>query len=159
MGRDWSGSLDGRHQRHALIISKWNEFITKNLLAGAQEALASLSVPKENIDLIHVPGAFELGPCAHLAAKSGRYDAVTCLGCVIRGGTPHFEHISKQCARLISQAAYDSGIPVIFGVLTVDTTEQAVERAGAKSSNKGYEAGMAAVETANLYRDLKGTVC
>ena len=161
MGQQWKGSLQGEGQRHALILSRWNHFITDRLMQGAMEALLSLGVRAEAIDSIHVPGAFELGPTALLTAKSGSYDALTCIGCVIRGATAHFEYISGECARLVSQAAYDSGVPVIFGVLTANTIEQAMERAGAmgkaaaKTENKGYEAAQAAVEMANLYHQLK----
>ncbi len=155
MANQWKGSLDGQWQRHAIIVSAWNDLITKSLLEGAQSALSSLSVKEENMDLVHVPGAYELGPCALLTANTKKYDAVTCLGCIIRGATPHFEYISGQSARLISQASYDSGIPIIFGVLTTNTIEQAIERAGTKAGNKGHEAAMTAVEMANLYRIIQ----
>ena len=159
MGQQWKGSLQGEGQRHALILSRWNHFITDGLMQGAREALLSLGVKEESIDTFHVPGAFELGPTALVVAQNASYDALTCLGCVIRGATAHFEYVAGQSARLISQAAYDSGIPVIFGVLTTDTIEQAMERASTKATvktdNKGYEAAQSAVEMANLYRRLK----
>ena len=161
MGQQWKGSLQGGGQRHALITSRWNDFITDALLEGAVESLLSLGVQEEDIDIIYVAGAFELGPTALITARSKTqaYDALICLGCVIRGDTPHFEYVSGESARLISQASYDSGIPVIFGVLTTDTVEQAMERASVKKNtkgeNKGAEAAQCAVEMASLYRQLK----
>ena len=161
MGQQWKGSVQGEGQRHAIILSRWNHFITESLMQGAMEALLSLGVKEEAIDTVHVPGAFELGPTALITAQSTSYDAVTCLGCVIRGATAHFEYVAGQSARLISQAAYDSGVPIIFGVLTTNTIEQAMERAKdiskavVKTDNKGYEAAQSAVEMANLYRQLK----
>lgn len=161
MGQQWKGYLKGEGQRHALLLSRWNHFITDKLREGAMEALLSLGVKEEAIDAIHVPGAFELGATAILTANSGFYDALTCLACVIRGETPHFEYISRECARSVSQAAYDSSIPVIFGVITANTVEEAMERAvtikktSIKTENKGYEAARTAVEMADLYRQLK----
>ena len=157
MGQQWKGSLNGEGQNHAIILSSWNHFITDALLQGAKEGLLSLGVQEKDIDTIHVPGAFELGPTALITTKKGGYDAILCLGCVIRGETPHFEYVSRESARLISQASYDSGIPIIFGVLTTDTVEQAMERASTKTKkeNKGYEAAQCAVEMANLYHQLK----
>ncbi len=144
------GKKDGIGQRHALVVSRWNQFITIRLRESALEALKEHGVIEDNIDIIHVNGAFELGPIALLAAKSRRYDAVTCLGAVIRGETAHFEHVASQAARLVAQAFYDSGIPVIFGVLTTDTVDQALERAAEREDNKGYEAALAAIEMVNV---------
>lgn len=148
------GGRNGQGQRHAVLVSDWNEFITSRLLEGALAALGDHGVAEDDIHVAHLPGAYELGPAAKRLASSGRYSAVVCLGCVIRGATAHFDHVATQSARLIAQAAYDTGVPVIFGVLTTDTIEQAIERAGTKAGNKGYESAVAAVELANLYRKL-----
>lgn len=154
MKQIWKGSLSGAGQKHALLISRWNDFITTRLLDGAHQALNALGVSDSDIDEIHITGSFELGPTAVLLAKKKQYTAITCLGCVIQGSTPHFEHVCAQTARLIAQASYDTGIPVIFGVLTTNTIEQAIERAGSKAGNKGYEAASNAVEMANLYQKI-----
>ena len=148
------GGLDGTGQKHAIIVARFNDFITERLSAGALAALKKHGVRDEDITVVHVPGAFEIGPIARQLAASGRFDAVCCLGAVIRGATGHYEHVAGQAARLIAQAAYDSGVPVIFGVLTTDTIEQAIERAGTKAGNKGYESAVAAVEMASLHKKL-----
>ena len=155
MAKIYKSSLDASKQKHLVIVSRWNEFITKNLLEGALQAYKSLSINDECIEIIYVPGAFEIGPTASVATKSKRYDAITCLGCVIQGNTPHFDYICSQTARLVAQASYDYHIPVIFGILTTNTIEQAIERAGTKAGNKGYEAAMSAVEMVNVYSQLK----
>ncbi|MCB1325961.1 MAG: 6,7-dimethyl-8-ribityllumazine synthase [Spirochaetales bacterium] len=148
------GGKNGSGQRHAVLVSEWNDFITSALLKGALAALQDHGVDSESVDVIHVPGSYELGPAARRAAQTGRYDAITCLGCVIRGATAHFDHVAGQAARLIAQASYETGLPVIFGVLTTDTIEQAIERAGTKAGNKGYESAVAAIELVNVYRQL-----
>lgn len=148
------GGKSGQGQRHAVVVSKWNDFITGRLLEGARAALLEHGVDDEDVHIVYAPGAYELGPVARKLADTGSYDAVSCLGCVIRGATAHFDYVAGQAARLIAQAGYDSGIPVIFGVITTDTIEQAIERAGTKLGNKGYEAAAAAVEMANLYRNI-----
>ncbi len=153
--KDSKTKLDGKGQRHAIIVSSWNEFITERLHKGVIESLEMHGVEQEKIDSFHVPGAFELGPSANEVAKLKRYDAITCVACVIRGATPHFEYVSSQAARLIAQCSFDHGIPVLFGVLTTDTVEQAIERAGTKAGNKGFEAGMSAIQMVNLYREIK----
>ena len=149
------GGLNGKGQRHAVITTAWNEFITERLLEGSLGALRMHGVEENDITVIRVPGAYEIGPVAKKVAASGKYDAVTCLGTVIRGATAHFEYVAGTAARLIAQASYDTGIPVIFGVLTTETIEQAIERAGTKAGNKGYEAAATAVEMATLYTELK----
>ncbi|MDH5657312.1 MAG: 6,7-dimethyl-8-ribityllumazine synthase [Spirochaetia bacterium] len=149
------GEMNGSGQKHAVVTARFNEFITDKLLSGAVDALERHGVAKEDIDIIHLPGAFEMGGVAGVLAASGKYDAVTCIGAVIRGSTPHFDYVSGQAARLIAQASYDHSIPVIFGVLTTDTIEQAIERAGTKAGNKGYEAAVSAVEMASLYKKIK----
>lgn len=146
--------MNGAGQRHAVISTRWNSFITDRLLEGAIDALRRHGVADDAVDVIMVPGAFEIGPAAKKAALTGRYDAVTTIGAVIRGSTAHFDHVAGQAARLIAQASYDTGVPVIFGVLTTDTIEQAIERAGTKAGNKGFEAGAAAVEMAALYKSI-----
>ena len=149
------GGVSGAGQRHAVVVSKWNEFITFRLRDGAVAALQRHGVPAENITVVYVPGAFELGSTAHELADTGRFDAVICIGCVIRGATDHYDYVAGQAARLVSQAAYDSGKPVIFGVLTTDTIEQAIERAGTKAGNKGYEAALTAIEMVDLYKKIR----
>jgi 6,7-dimethyl-8-ribityllumazine synthase len=152
--KELRGGKNGSGQRHAVIVTQWNDFITNRLLEGALGAFEDHGVAPEDVQVVRVPGAYEIGPAAKKLAASGRFSAVTCLGCVIRGATAHFDHVAGQAARLIAQAAYDTGIPVIFGVLTTDTIEQAIERAGTKAGNKGYESATAAIETANLYQRL-----
>ena len=149
-----TGNGNGNGQRHGIIVARFNDFITSRLLEGAQSSLLRLGVRDEDITVLEVPGAFELGPVARKLAASGRVDAVIVLGCVIRGATAHFDYVAGQAARLTAQAAYDTGVPVIFGVLTTDTIEQAIERAGTKAGNKGADAAASAVEMVGLYREL-----
>jgi len=148
------GGRNGAGQRHAVVVSAWNDFITGRLQAGALAAFADHGVPEDQITVIHAPGSYELGAIAKKAAASDKYDAVTCLGCVIRGATAHFDYVAGTAARLIAQAGYDTGTPVVFGVITTDTIEQAIERAGTKAGNKGYDAAVAAIELVNLYAKL-----
>ena len=148
------GGPSGKGQKHAVIYTRWNDFIVNALRDGAVAALEDHEVASGDIDLIQIPGAYEIGPVAKRAAASGKYSAVTCVGAVIRGSTTHYDYVAGQAARLIAQASYDTGVPVIFGVLTTETIEQAIERAGTKLGNKGYEAAMAAVEMANLYQAM-----
>lgn len=148
------GGSSGKGQKHAVVFTRWNDFIVNPLCNGAVAALEDHEVASADIDLIQIPGAYEIGPVAKKAAMCGKYAAITCLGAVIRGSTPHFDFIAGQAARLVAQASYDTGIPVIFGVLTTDTIEQAIERAGTKLGNKGYEAATAAVEMVNLYKTM-----
>lgn len=155
-GRLIEGGAFGEGQRHAVVVAKWNEFITFRLRDGAVAALARHGVKQADVTLVHVPGAFEVGTVARELARTGRFDAITCIGAVIRGATDHYDYVAGQAARLISQAAFDTGVPVIFGVLTTDTIEQAIERAGTKAGNKGYEAALTAIEMADLYRKIRG---
>lgn len=148
------GGGSGQGQKHTVIVARFNDFITGRLLEGALQTLQRQGVAESDITVIEVPGAFELGVVAKKVAAAGKADAVTCLGCVIRGATAHFDHVAGQAARLTAQAAYDTGVPVIFGVLTTDTIEQAIERAGTKAGNKGADAAAAAVEMAALYREI-----
>jgi 6,7-dimethyl-8-ribityllumazine synthase len=148
------GAKFGAGQKHAVLVSDWNDFITSRLKEGALAALSDHGVDDGDVSVFHAPGAYELGPVAKRLADTRRYDAITCLGCVIRGATPHFDLVAGQAARLVAQASYDTGLPVIFGVLTTDTIEQAIERAGTKAGNKGYEAAVAAIQMVNLYRRI-----
>ena len=138
--------------RFAVVCSRFNDLIVDRLLHGATDALTRHGVPTEQIDVAWVPGAWELPVVAQRFARSGNYDAVICLGAVIRGSTAHFEHVAGQCAAGFQRIALETGVPVAFGVLTTDSIEQAIERAGTKAGNKGAEAALAALETADLLR-------
>jgi len=141
--------------RFAIVVARWNDFITARLLAGARDALAEAGVADADIDVVWVPGAFELAAAARHVATARRPAAVVCLGCVIRGGTPHFEYIASTAAHGIGAAAAATGVPMAFGVLTTDSVEQAVERAAAGPANKGREAARAAIEMATLFRAVE----
>ncbi len=140
--------------RFALVAGRFNEFITGKLVDGAKDALLRHGADEKNVTLAWVPGSFEMPLVAKRLAESGKYDAVVCLGAVIRGATSHFEYIAAECAKGVAQASLSSGRPVIFGVITADTIEQAVERAGTKSGNKGFAAACAAIEMANLLEQI-----
>jgi 6,7-dimethyl-8-ribityllumazine synthase len=146
------GILNAKGFRFAIVASRWNDFLTSRLIEGALDALAQLAADEKRVELFRVPGSFEIPLCALKAAESGKFDAVVCLGVIIRGQTPHFEYIAAEVARGISQAALQTGVPVLFGVVTADTVEHAIDRAGVKLGNKGFEAATAAVELVNLYR-------
>ena len=150
----YEGRLDASDLRVAIVVSRFNELITRPLLEGALDCLRRHGADEERLAVAWVPGAFEIPPVARRLACSGAFDAVVCLGAVIRGATPHFDHVAGQAAAGIARAGFDSGVPVIFGVLTTDTIEQAIERAGTKAGNKGSDAALAAIETANLLRQL-----
>lgn len=143
-------TLNARGKKFALVVSRFNSFITERLLDGALLALRHAGVEKSDIQVVRVPGAFEIPAAARALAESGKHDAVICLGCLLRGGTLHYEVIANEVTRGIGQSAQDTGVPHGFGVLTCDTLEQAIDRAGLKAGNKGYEAAMAAVEMVNL---------
>jgi 6,7-dimethyl-8-ribityllumazine synthase len=145
--------LNGTGFRFAIVASRWNELLTSRLLEGALDALERLGVKEKSVTVYRVPGAFEIPLAALKAASIGKCDAVICLGTIIRGQTPHFEYIAGEVARGITQAGMQTGVPVVFGVVTADTLEQAMDRAGVKLGNKGFEAATAAVELANLYRE------
>ncbi len=155
--KNYVGELDGRGLRFGVVVSRFNAFIGDRLLAGALDALERTGADPAVIEVARVPGSFEIPVTARQMAASSHYDAVICLGCILRGETPHFEYISSEVSRGIAAAALATGIPIIFGVLTCDTLEQAIHRAGAKSGNKGFETGLAAVETANLLKRLRQT--
>ncbi len=137
-------------KKFAVVVSRFNDFITDRLLGGAVDALGRSGAKDEDIEVVKVPGAFEIPLMAKKMAQSGRYDAVICLGAVIRGATPHFDYVSAEVSKGVAAVSLDSGVPVIFGIVTTDTIEQAIERAGTKSGNKGWSAAMSAVEMANL---------
>jgi 6,7-dimethyl-8-ribityllumazine synthase len=137
-------------KKFALVVSRFNDFITDRLVGGAVDALIRCGANDGDIDLVKVPGAFEIPLIAKKMAQKKRYDAIVCLGAVIRGATPHFDYVSAEVSKGIAMVGIDENVPVIFGILTTDTIEQAIERAGTKAGNKGYSAAMAAVEMANL---------
>jgi 6,7-dimethyl-8-ribityllumazine synthase len=155
MPKEINGQLRVDGQRFAIIVSRFNEFITSKLLSGAVDALVRHGCKEDDITVVHVPGAFELPFMAKKVAVNGSIDGVLCLGCVIRGQTPHFEYIASEATKGIAQVGLDTGVPVAFGVITADTLEQAVERAGSKAGNKGADAAMSAIEMANLAAQLK----
>ncbi len=146
--------LSGVDSRFALVVSRWNDAFTSKLANGAREALTEAFVPDDAIETFHVPGAFELPLACLKAAETGDYDAVIALGVVIRGDTPHFDYVAGQAAAGILQASMQSGVPVMFGVITADNEEQVVARCGEKADNKGYEAALSAVEMVNLFRKM-----
>lgn len=149
----FEGNLIGENRRFGIVVSRFNEFITNKLLSGCLDALTRHGVDPDNIDTAWVPGAFEMPLAAQkMAAKN--YDAVICLGAVIRGATPHFDYVSSEVAKGVAQVGLNSGVPVIFGVITADTIEQAIERAGTKAGNKGVDAAVAAIEMANLLNEI-----
>lgn len=150
MPRVLEAKLLAEGKRFALIASRFNDFITDRLVSGALDALVRSGARDEDIDLVKVPGAFEIPLVARKLATSTRYHAVVCLGAVIRGATPHFDYVSAEVSKGVAHVGLETGIPVIFGIITADTIEQAIERAGTKAGNKGWSAAMAAVEMANL---------
>ncbi len=154
MTREIYGSLDGDGLRVGIVVAAFNDFITSRLLEGSKAALAGHGVRDDDVSVVSVPGSFEIPLVAKKLAESGHYDAVICLGAVIRGETDHYRHVAGEAAKGIANASLSSGLPVIFGVLTTDTMEQAINRAGGKQGNIGYNAGVAAVQMANLARDL-----
>ncbi len=155
MGKTFEGNLIGAGLKFGIVISRFNDAIGKELLRGAQDTLIRHGAAADDIDVAWVPGAFEIPLVAKRMAEGGRYNAVICLGVVIRGATAHFEYVAGQAASGIAAAALTTGVPMLFGVLTTENIEQAVERAGTKAGNKGAEAAMAAIEMANLLRALE----
>ncbi len=153
--RTIEGRLTAQGLRFAIVASRFNDFIGDRLVAGALDALTRSGASSDAIDLVRVPGAFEIPLAAREVARSGKYDAVVCVGCVIRGATPHFDYVAGEMASGISAVMRETGVPVAFGVLTTETIEQAIERAGTKAGNKGFEAAMTAVEMANLVTQLR----
>lgn len=154
MTKVYDGQLDARGLKVALVLSRFNSFITERLLEGAQDALARHGAEADKLTIVRVPGAFELPLAARKLAESGRYDAVIALGTVIRGSTPHFDYVAAEVSKGLAQVSLQSGLPVAFGVLTCDTIDQAIERAGTKSGNKGFDAAMTAIEMVNLFKAM-----
>ncbi|MEH7376143.1 6,7-dimethyl-8-ribityllumazine synthase [Neobacillus drentensis] len=155
MGNIFEGNLVGSGLKVGIVVGRFNEFITSKLLGGAQDALKRHGVSETDVDVAWVPGAFEISLIAQKMANSKKYDAVITLGTVIRGSTPHFDFVCNEVAKGVSAINLSSGIPVIFGVLTTDSIEQAIERAGTKAGNKGWDAASAAIEMANLCRTIE----
>jgi len=149
------GKLEAKGLRFGIIVSRFNSFISERLLEGTLDCLLRHGANDANIEVARVPGAYEIPLISAKMAKSGRYDAVITLGAVIRGSTPHFDYVAAEVSKGVASVSLDTGVPVVFGVLTTDTIEQAVERAGTKAGNKGFEAAMTAIETANLLKGLK----
>lgn len=156
MAKRYVGKLVGEGLKFGVVVSRFNEFITGKLLDGAQDTLARHGVKEADVDVAWTPGSFEIPLIAKKMAESGRYDAIICLGAVIRGGTPHFDYIAAEVSKGIANVSLGTGIPVILGVITADTLEQAIERAGTKSGNYGSQAAMHAIEMANLGKAIAG---
>lgn len=155
MGQTFEGVMSGDGLKIAIVATRWNDFIVERLIAGAKDALTRHGVREDAIDLAMAPGAYEVPFVAKTLAKTGRYHGIVALGCVIRGATPHFDYVAGEAATGIGAVARETGVPVGFGVLTVDTIEQAIERAGTKAGNKGAEAALACLETINLSRSIE----
>jgi 6,7-dimethyl-8-ribityllumazine synthase len=149
------GSLQANGGKYAIVVGRWNAFVVESLLNGAVDSLTRHGVPEEDITIVRCPGAFEIPLTVKKVAKTQRFDAIIALGAVIRGGTPHFEFVANECVKGLSHVNLDEEIPVSFGVLTVDTIEQAIERSGTKAGNKGEEAAMAAFEMVSLFKKLE----
>jgi 6,7-dimethyl-8-ribityllumazine synthase len=154
MGKVFEGRFDGRGRKVAVVASRFNEFFTKELVAGAMDGFRRHGVPEESVDLAWVPGSFELPLAAKRLAESGRYGAVVCVGCLIQGDTPHFHYIAGEVTKGVAQVALDSGVPVVFGIITAETLDQAIERAGTKAGNKGFDAATTALEMIDLFATL-----
>ena len=155
MGRRFEGRLVGTGLKFAIVAARFNGFITSNLYEAALDGLVRHGVDEANVDTAWVPGSFEIALVARKLAESGRYDAIICLGAVIRGATPHFDYVAAEAAKGVASVTSQTGVPTIFGVLTTDTIEQAIERAGTKAGNKGYDAAVTAIEMANLLRAME----
>ncbi|MBQ6669918.1 MAG: 6,7-dimethyl-8-ribityllumazine synthase [Deltaproteobacteria bacterium] len=154
MPKQYEGRLDGSGLRMGLVVGRFNSFISERLVDGALDALLRHGVADDDITVARVPGAFEIPLVARKLAESGKFDAVICLGAVIRGSTPHFDYVSAEVSKGIASVGLASGVPVIFGVLTTDSIEQAIERAGTKAGNKGFDAAMSAIEMVNLLKEI-----
>jgi len=154
MNKVIEGKLIAKDLKFALVVSRFNDFITSKLLDGAMDAIIRHGGSDNNVDVVRVPGAFEMPVVAKKLAETKKYDAIVCLGALIRGATPHFEYIASEVAKGLATVSLETGVPVSFGVLTTDTLEQAIERAGTKAGNKGFDAAMSAIEMANLFKQL-----
>jgi len=153
--KTFEGNLDAKGLRFAIVVSRFNSFITERLISGALDALHRSGASDDNIELVRVPGSWEMPVTVSALLEQERHDAIICLGAVIRGETPHFDYVAGEAAKGLAQASLASGVPVAFGVLTTNTLDQAIDRAGAKGGNKGFEAAMTAIEMANLLRELR----
>ena len=149
------GNLIAKGLKFAIVVSRFNDFLSSRLLSGAEEALIQHGANEKDLSVFWVPGSFEIPPLAQKLAKSKKYDAVICLGAIIRGDTPHFDYISNEVAKGVAQVAMSENVPCIFGIITADTLEQAIDRAGTKSGNKGRDAAVSAIEMADLYGKVK----
>jgi 6,7-dimethyl-8-ribityllumazine synthase len=155
MSKVYEGQLTAAGLRFAIVVSRFNSFVTERLLAGAMDALTRTGADTELIDIVKAPGSWEIPLAAAELARGKRYDAVICLSAIIRGDTPHFDYLAAEAAKGLAHVSYETGVPVAFGVLTTNTLEQAIDRAGAKGGNKGFDAAMSAIEMANLLRALR----
>ncbi|MGC2424246.1 MAG: 6,7-dimethyl-8-ribityllumazine synthase [Nitrospirota bacterium] len=155
MPKQVQGNLNAEGLKFCIIAARFNDFITSRLLDGALDGLIRNGAKDNDVTVVRVPGAFEIPVAAKIAAQAGKYDAIICLGAVIRGATPHFDYVSAEVSKGVASVGMEAGMPVIFGVLTTDSIEQAIERAGAKSGNKGFDAAVAAIEMTNLFKQLK----
>jgi len=155
MAKVIEGNLIAKGKKFAIVASRFNDFVTKELIAGCIDALLRHGAEDKDLAVVWVPGAFEIPPIALAMAKTKEYNAVICLGTVIRGSTPHFDYIASEVAKGVSKVGLDSGLPVIFGVITADTIEQAIERAGTKDGNKGKDAAISAIEMVNVFDKVK----
>jgi 6,7-dimethyl-8-ribityllumazine synthase len=156
VAKELKGNLSGQGLRIGIVVGKFNEFVTHRLLEGARDALSRHGVAEDDVTVAWVPGSFEIPLVARTMAQSGKYDALVCLGAVIRGETAHFEHVAAQAASGVARASQDTGVPVMFGILTTENMEQAINRAGGKAGNHGYDWAVAAIEMATLMRQIKG---
>ena len=154
MGKSYEGSLLGKGLKFGLVVSRFNDFFTRKLLEGAQDALLRHGVTEADVEVAWTPGSFEIPLVAQKMAQSKKYDAVICLAAVIRGGTPHWEYIAAEATKGIARVSLETGLPVINSIITTETLEQAVERAGSKAGNKGFDAAVSAIETANLLKSM-----
>ena len=154
MAKEYQGKLIGEGLKFGLVVSRFNEFISGRLLEGAQDGLLRHGVTADEIDIAWVPGAFEIPLVASKMAQSGKYNAIVCLGAIIRGATPHFDYVASEVSKGVAHVGLDTGLPVIYGVITADNLEQAIERAGTKEGNTGFKAAMSAIEMANLLQNM-----
>jgi 6,7-dimethyl-8-ribityllumazine synthase len=152
--KTYEGQLSAKGKKFAIVVARFNSFVSKQLLEGALDCLNRHDADEQSIDTVWVPGSFEVPMAAKKLASSGNYDAVICLGVLVRGGTPHFDYIAAEATKGIAQAAFDTGIPVTYGIITADTLEQAIERGGTKAGNKGWDATLSAIEMVNLFTQI-----
>ena len=157
MMKEYEGSLVAQGLSFGIVVSRWNSFITERMLSGALDAFRRHGADESSLEVARVPGTWEIPLVAQKMAVSGRYDAVACVGCLIRGATPHFEYLAAEVTKGLAQISLETHVPVTYGIITVESLEQAIERAGSKAGNKGAEAAMAAIEMANLLRTLADT--